>query len=97
MTKVFRSKLTRGGSLILPEIISVDKSGIKYSRRNSFLIGKDEIFLPFYRISSVSIDRQFIGATLTINGIGNEKIVVSKLSWRDASQIRILIEQNISN
>lgn len=91
MRKEFVSSITRFGPILTPEKIIIDDSSVTYRRRNSHLIGVDEITIPISRVSAVEIDRQIWGATIKIIAFGAQSIVAKKFTWHDAKEIKRII------
>lgn len=96
LRRIFKSQFTRGGNILTPDVLHVDDVGITYSRRNSILIGKDEVMLPYTKISSVIVDRKVLGANIILVGLGGERIVARNFSWADARKLSDLVKNYIS-
>jgi|GEM_PF-786220 len=93
MSYKFSSAITRGGSIIRPDVIEIDSQSVTYKKRNSYLINSDTISIPLKQVSSIKIDTSIIGTTITIEGTGRSKITAVKFSKSDASKIKRIIER----
>jgi hypothetical protein len=90
---VFKSAITRGGSILTPDIIKVTKTSVIYRKRNKYLINVDSVSIPISKISSVEIDTSIWGTDIIIKSFGMGKIIVKKFTKTDAKTIQKLIEE----
>jgi len=95
MTKCFQSSITRFGPILTPYKIVLSDSLFIYKKRNKYLIGVDSTSVPYERISSIEIDKDFWGASIIISTFGGDTIIARKFSWKDANEVKILIESRI--
>jgi len=89
----FKSAITRGGSILTPDIIIVDNYSVTYKKRNKYLINVDSITVPISKISSVELDTSILGTNIIIKTFGAGEIVGKKFSKSDTKQIRKLIQE----
>ena len=87
--------MTRGGSLINPDIIEIRDRFVIFKKRKKYLIGYDTILIPFSKISTVEIDSGFIGTEITIHSFGLGTITAHRFTLMDAKEIKRLIENRI--
>lgn len=93
MTYKFTSAITRGGSILRPDVIEIDQNNVTYKKRNSYLINSDTLSMPLKQVSSVKIDTSIIGTKIIISGTGRSSIVAEKFSKSDAHEIKRTIER----
>ena len=93
MKKVFKSKFTRGGNILRPDVIEITDNYLVYKKRDVNLITVDEKAIPIKEIVEVSIDNHLIGADLILIGRGMGRISVSNFSKGDVRKIKRLIEE----
>ncbi len=89
----FKSAVTRGGNIVLPEIITVTEQEVTWKKRNKILISSDSISIPITSISSVEIDTNIVGTTIKIKSNGQGEILGSNFTASDAKEIKRLINQ----
>ena len=92
---VFRSSVTRGGSLINPDMVEINNRFVVFKKRKKYLIGYDTILIPMAKISSVELDVHAIGVAITITSFGAGRIFAEHFSLDDAKEIKRLIENRI--
>lgn len=90
---VFKSAITRGGSVLTPDVIEIHNDSIIYKKRNKFLINVDSTTVPLGNISSVKLDTSLWGTDIIITTYGEGKIEVKKFSRTDAKEIARLISE----
>lgn len=90
--EVFRSAITRFGSILTPDILIVTNEHLTYRKRNKTLVNVDSISMPLEKISSVEIDTSLLGTDIIIKSYGAGKIVCKKFALSDAKKIKELIE-----
>ncbi len=90
--KVFRSAITRFGSILTPDILIVTNDQVTYRKRNKTLVNVDSVSIPVSKISSVEIDTSLLGTDIIIKSYGAGKIVCKKFSLSDAKKIKELID-----
>ncbi len=88
---VFRSAITRGGSILTPDIIVIEGDTITYRKRNKYLINVDSTSMKISNISSVELDTSIWGTDIIIKSFGAGTIVCKKFSLRDARKIKRLV------
>jgi hypothetical protein len=93
----FSSSFLLGGNLLTPDKIIITNSEVIYRKRNKYLIGVDELSIPFNRISSVEINRKLIDADIIIYSTGNQKIIAEDFSISSSKKIKKEIETRINN
>jgi len=93
MEKVFKSKFTRGGSALRPDVITITDTKMIYTKRNSNLIGKDEKTIKIEEIVEISIDTHLIGADLIVKTRGMGRIKIESFDKNDIKEIKRIIEQ----
>ncbi len=71
----FRSAITRGGSVLTPDIITIAQNKVIYKKRNSYLINVDTISIPISKISSVELDTSLWGSDIIIQSYGGIQII----------------------
>ena len=89
----FKSAITRGGSVLTPDSITITKDKVIYRKRNSYLINVDTVSIPISKISSVEVDSSIWGSDVIIRSYGGVEIVGKKFTKWDAKKIRDLILQ----
>jgi len=89
----FTSAITRGGSVLTPDIIIVDNDSVTYKKRNKYLINVDTITVPISKISSVELDTSLWGTDIIIKTFGAGEIIGKKFTKSDAKEIRSLIQE----
>ena len=94
---VFKSAITRGGSIITPDIIIVSENAITYKKRNKYLINFDSITIPISKISSVEVHSSLFGTDIIIKSFGEGEITGKKFVKSDAKEIKRLIEERQNN
>ena len=87
----FKSAITRGGSILTPDIITVSQYKVSYKKRNKNFINVDTICIPISKISSVEIDSSILGTKLIIKSFGAGKIEANKFTKSDSLKIKKLI------
>src|SRR5690554_77993 len=95
-TLSFSSNFVLGGSLLTPDRLIITANEIIYKKRNRYLIGVDEIVIPFKRVSSVELDIRLISTTVVIHTINNERINLRNFSISSGKEIRKIISQRIN-
>ncbi len=90
--EVFRSAITRFGSILTPDILIVTNDHVTYRKRNKTLINVDSISILLEKISSVEIDTSLLGTDIIIKSYGAGKIVCKKFTLSDAKKVKELIE-----
>jgi hypothetical protein len=88
---VFKSAITRGGSIITPDRIIVTRDKVIFKKRNSYLINVDTISIPISKISSVEVDTSIWGTDIVIRSYGGVEIVGKRFTKWDAKEIQKLI------
>lgn len=91
----FSSKFYVGGNLLTPDRIEINDNGVTYKKRNSHLIGVDEIFMPYNKISGIEINRGLINSDIIIHSTGSQKITANNFLISDAKEIKKQIESKI--
>ena len=91
----FSSNILLGGNILTPDKILIDQTGVTYSKRNKYLIGKDVVHLAYQNISSVRIDRKLIDSDIIIAGRGAVEIIAKDFSISDAKKIEKLIRKQL--
>jgi hypothetical protein len=90
---IFKSAISRFGSILTPDIIIISDDGVTYKKRHKILITVEEKTIQYSRISSVEINTSLIGTTIKINSNGGcgDDIVAHKFTLSDAKEIKRLI------
>ena len=91
----FSSNILLGGNILTPDKLYIDETGVTYTKRNKYLIGKDRVFLSFQNISSIRIDRKLIDATIIISGRAAVEIIAKDFSISDSKKIETIIKKNL--
>ena len=91
----FSSNILLGGNILTPDKILIDQTGVTYTKRNKYLIGKDLVNLAYQNISSVRIDRKLIDSDIIIAGRGAVEIIAKDFSISDAQKIEKLIRKQL--
>jgi hypothetical protein len=89
----FKSAITRGGSVLTPDIIIISNKSVTYKKRNKYLINVDSVSIPISKISSVEIDSGLWGTDIIIKSFGAGEIIGKKFIKSDAKEIRRLIQE----
>lgn len=92
---LFKSAITRGGSVINPDMIEINDRFVVFKKRKKYLIGYDTILIPFKKVASVELDVHAIGVAITITSFGAARIFAEHFSLEDAKEIKRLIENKI--
>lgn len=90
---IFKSAITRGGSVLTPDIIIISNKSVTYKKRNKYLINVDSVSIPISKISSVEIDSGLLGTDIIIKSFGAGEIIGKKFIKSDAKEIRRLIQE----
>ena len=93
----FSSNILLGGNMLTPDKLYIDETGVTYTKRNKYLIGKDRVFLSFQNISSIRIDRKLIDANIIISSKGAIEIIVEDFSIGDSKKIENIIKENLKH
>ena len=91
---IFKSAITRGGSILTPDIIIVTENAVTYKKRNKYLINVDSITIPISKISSVELDSGLWGTDIIIKSFGSGEIIGKKFVKSDAKEIKRLIQES---
>ncbi|MDY0217126.1 MAG: hypothetical protein RBS19_09235 [Bacteroidales bacterium] len=90
---VFKSAITRGGSILIPDRIIISDNTVTYKKRNKHLINVDSISIPISKISSVELDTSIWGTDIIIKSFGAGEIVGRKFTKSEAKEIKRLIQE----
>ena len=93
----FSSNILLGGNILTPDKLYIDETGVTYTKRNKYLIGKDRVFLSFQNISSIRIDRKLIDANIIISSKGAIEIIAEDFSIGDSKKIENIIKENLKH
>jgi hypothetical protein len=93
----FSSNILLGGNILTPDKLYIDETGVTYTKRNKYLIGKDRVFLSFQNISSIRIDRKFIDTNIIISSRGAIEIIAKDFSIGDSKKIENIIKENLEH
>lgn len=91
----FRSAITRGGSILTPDILIITDQEVIYKKRNKFLINVDTITMPISNISSVKLNTSLIGTDIIITSYGEGNIICKNFTKSDAKKIKELIMKKV--
>jgi len=91
----YSSKFYVGGDILTPDRLEIGNRGVTYKKRNKHLIGVDETFMPYSKISGVEIDRRIIKSDIIIHSVGSQKIIAKDFLVSDAKKIKEEIEANL--
>jgi len=89
----FKSAISRGGSVLTPDVIIVDNDSVTYKKRNKYLINVNTITVPISKISSVELNTRLWGTDIIIKSFGAGEIIGKKFTKSDAKEIRRLIQE----
>lgn len=89
---IFKSAITRGGSILTPDIIVIEKDNLTYRKRNKYLLNVDSTSMKISNISSIELDTSLLGTDIIIKSFGEGTILCKKFSLRDARKIKKLIQ-----
>jgi len=92
----FRSAITRGGSILTPDILIITDQEVIYKKRNKYLINVDTITIPIANISSVKLNTSLLGTDIIITSYGEGNIICKKFTISDAKKIKELIMKKIA-
>jgi hypothetical protein len=92
-TLSFSSAITRGGSILTPDRLTISSTMLMYKKRNKYLINVDSISISLDRIAAVAVDTSLLGTTIRISSYGSGEIVLKKFSLSDAKAIKRHIEE----
>jgi hypothetical protein len=87
----FKSAITRGGGILTPEHIVINKRTVTWRKRNKMLIGVDSISIALDKISSVELDDKVWGVDITIHSFGGNSIFARCFTAVDANKIKSLL------
>ena len=93
----FSSNILLGGNILTPDKLYIDETGVTYTKRNKYLIGKDRVFLSFQNISSIRIDRKLIDVNIIISSKGAIEIIAKDFSIGDSKKIENIIKENLEH
>lgn len=91
----FSSSILRGGDILTPDRLIIGPNEVIYRKRNKYLIGVDELTIPFHRIAGVKLDRRLISSTIVITTTGSEVIRLENFAVSDGKKIQRLIQERI--
>lgn len=92
-TVEYHSAITRGGSILTPDRLSINSNTLIYKKRNKNLINVDTLSIPLDRIASVAIDSSLLGTDIRISSYGAGEILLKKFTLSDAKEIKAHIEE----
>ena len=86
----FKPSITRGGSVLTPDIITVDDKYFTWKRRNDNLIRFSTLKIPKEEIRML-IDNQIISSTMIFYHFGIEILTAKNFTKQDAKSIQSLL------
>lgn len=86
----FKSSICRGGSVLTPDIITVDDHYFQWRRRNDNLIRYNTLKIPKQEIRMV-ISNEIISTSMIFYHFGNVILVAENFAKRDAEAIQSLL------
>jgi len=89
---IFKAAINRGANPINPDTIEVTDRFVIFKKRRIYLIGYDQVIIPFSKVSSVEIDTGIIGTDITIKSFGEGTIIGHRFTLKDATEIKGLID-----
>ena len=92
--KIFKQSITRFGSILRPDIVTITENMFTWKKRNHNLINNDSKSFDINKITSVEIDSTLIGTNITIRTIAGDMLKLEKFTLVDAKEMKALIEQN---
>jgi len=92
--KIFKQSITRFGSILRPDIVTITENMLTWKKRNHNLINNDSKSFEIKKITSVEIDSTLIGTSITIRTIAGDMLQLEKFTLTDAKEMKALIEQN---
>lgn len=92
---IFTAAITGGVSPINPDLIEITNRFVVYKKCNIYLIGCDNISIPFSKISSLEINIGIIGSDITIQSFGKGTITAHRFTLQDAKELKRLIENQL--
>ena len=92
MKFVFKSSISRFGSILTPHIIEIDDHFIVYKKRNKNLINVDILSIPISKIAAIELNTALVGTDIIIRSVGLGEIRAKNFTLGDAKQIKELIE-----
>ncbi|MCO5260481.1 MAG: hypothetical protein M9916_10090 [Crocinitomicaceae bacterium] len=93
----FKSAITRGGDILAPDVIIIERNTVTYKKRNKFLINVDSITISIDKIASVELDTSIWGTDIIIKTFGTGEIIGKKFTKSDAKEIQRLIRERQNN
>lgn len=86
----FKSSICRGGSVLTPDIITVDDHYFQWRRRNDNLIRYNTLKIPKQEIRMV-ISNEIISTSMIFYHFGNVILIAENFAKRDAEAIQSLL------
>jgi len=96
MKKVFKTAITRGGSVLRPDTIIITEDTLTYKKRDTLLVTADTRMFDIRMIVDVKIDRHIWGTDIHII-TPSERLVIKNFTRGDAHGIRDLVFANKRN
>lgn len=97
MYKEFQSDVLRGGSVLRPETIIIDRKVLIWKKRNKNLITVSEIIIPINEITSIQHRDKLIGSDLIISSRGGERIEAVGFKTKDVKEILYILRKEKSS
>lgn len=91
--RVFKQSITRFGSILRPDSITITDTMFIWGKRDKNLISKDSKSFELHKITSVEIDSSLWGTDMIIRTLAGDKLKVEKFTLADAEEIKSLIEE----
>jgi hypothetical protein len=95
MRYIFKSSISRFGSILTPHIIEIDDNFVVYRKRNKSLINVDSISVPISKIAAIELNTSLIGTDIIIRSFGSGEIRAKNFTLGDAKKIKELIESRM--
>jgi hypothetical protein len=92
MKFIFKSSISRFGSILAPHIIEIDDHFVVYKKRNNNLVNVDIVSIPISKISIIELNSSLVGTDVIIKSVGSGEIRAKNFTLGDAKKIKELIE-----
>jgi len=89
--KTFKQSITRFGSILRPDKITINDTKLIWEKRNKNLINVDSKSFEIEKITSVEIDSTLLGTKITIRTIAGDDVTIDKFTLSDAEEIRDIV------
>jgi len=87
----FQSSVLRGGSLIRPQVITIDNNSIMIEQKTPTLISTNKQKIRFSNIAGIHLKSNFYVSSIIIETVGGSTVSIENLDPDDAKEIERLL------